>query len=111
MEQFIHPLKESIDELEELTQSILTSAQKNKEEIGTAANDYLHVFGYTAMAYVWAKMAEESLLKESSPDEFYKSKIKTAQYYYAKLLPRRLSLIASIKAGCNTLFDIEDDLF
>jgi alkylation response protein AidB-like acyl-CoA dehydrogenase len=111
MEQFINPLKKSIDELEELTKSILTSTQKNNEEIGTAANDYLHVFGYTAMAYVWAKMAEESLLKESSGDEFYKSKIKTAQYYYAKLLPRRLSLIASIKAGSNTLFDIEDDLF
>jgi len=111
MEQFIQPLKASIDELEELTQNILTSAQQNKEEIGTAANDYLHVFGYTAMAYVWAKMAEESLLKESSADSFYKSKIKTAQYYFAKLLPRRLSLIESIKAGSNTLFDMDDELF
>lgn len=111
MEQFIHPLKTSIDELEELTQNILISAQQNKEEIGTAANDYLHVFGYTAMAYVWAKMAEESLLKESSGDNFYTSKIKTAQYYFAKLLPRRLSLIESIKAGSNTLFDMDDELF
>ena len=111
MVQFISPLKQSIDELETLTHDILLSAQKNTEELGTAANDYLHVFGYTAMAFIWAKMAEESFEKLDSGDNFYQSKIKTAQYYFAKLLPRRLSLIESIKAGSNTLFDIEDELF
>lgn len=69
------------------------------------------MFGYTAMAFIWAKMAEESFLKESSGDSFHQSKIKTAQFYFAKLLPRRASLIEAIKAGSNTLFDIEDELF
>ncbi len=111
MEQFITPLKISIDDLESLTQEILLAASKNTEELGTAANDYLHVFGYTAMAYIWARMAEEAFTKEDSSDNFYASKIKTAQFYFAKLLPRRISLIESIKAGSNTLFDMEDELF
>ena len=111
MEQFITPLKTSIDDLESLTQEILVAASKNTEELGTAANDYLHVFGYTAMAYIWARMAEEAFTKEDSSDKFYASKIKTAQFYFAKLLPRRISLIESIKAGSNTLFDMEDELF
>ncbi|MEM5555039.1 acyl-CoA dehydrogenase C-terminal domain-containing protein [Pseudocolwellia sp. AS88] len=111
MEQFITPLKTSIDDLESLTQEILLAASKNTEELGTAANDYLHVFGYTAMAYIWARMAEEAFTKEDSSDNFYASKIKTAQFYFAKLLPRRISLIESIKAGSNTLFDMEDELF
>jgi len=111
MSEFISPLKIAIDDLEALTQHVLGAADKNIEELGTAANDYLHVFGYTAMAFVWAKMAEESFLKESSGDNFYKSKIKTAQFYFAKLLPRRISLIETIKAGSNTLFDIDDELF
>ena len=111
MEQFITPLKTSIDDLESLTQEILVAASKNTEELGTAANDYLHVFGYTAMAYIWARMAEEAFTKEDSSDNFYTSKIKTAQFYFAKLLPRRVSLIESIKAGSNTLFDMEDELF
>ena len=111
MEQFITPLKTSIDDLESLTQEILVAASKNTEELGTAANDYLHVFGYTAMAYIWARMAEEAFTKEDSNDNFYTSKIKTAQFYFAKLLPRRVSLIESIKAGSNTLFAMEDELF
>ncbi|WP_426370568.1 acyl-CoA dehydrogenase C-terminal domain-containing protein [Pseudocolwellia sp. HL-MZ7] len=111
MEQFITPLKTSIDDLESLTQEVLVAASKNTEELGTAANDYLHLFGYTAMAYIWARMAEEAFTKEDSSDNFYTSKIKTAQFYFAKLLPRRVSLMESIKAGSNTLFDMEDELF
>jgi hypothetical protein len=42
---------------------------------------------------------------------FYQSKVHTARYYFSRLLPRRLSLIASIKAGSDCLFTIDDDLF
>jgi alkylation response protein AidB-like acyl-CoA dehydrogenase len=111
MQEFIQPLKDANIDLAELTQHVLVAAQGNVEELGASANDYLHVFGYTAMAFVWAKMAESSLAQDSSGDEFYQSKIKTARYYFARLLPRRLSLIASIKAGCDTLFDMDENLF
>ena len=103
MKEFIQPLKDANIDLADLTQHILVAAQGNIEELGASANDYLHVFGYTAMAFVWTKMAESSLAQSSSTDEFYQSKIKTARYYFARLLPRRLSLIASIKAGCDSL--------
>jgi len=111
MQEFIQPLKAANSDLADLTQHILLAAQGNIEELGTSANDYLHVFGYTAMAFVWAKMAESALAHESSNDEFYQSKIKTARYYFARLLPRSLSLVASIKAGSDTLFDLDESLF
>ncbi len=111
MQEFIQPLKEATGDLAKLTQHILAASQNNIEELGTSANDYLHVFGYTAMAFIWAKMAETALAQDGSTDEFYQSKIKTARYYFARLLPRRLSLIASIEAGCDTLFDIDENLF
>ncbi len=111
MQEFILPLKAATNDLAKLTQDVLMAAQNNIEELGTSANDYLHVFGYTAMAFIWARMAETALEKDVSSDEFYLSKVKTARYYFARLLPRRLSLIASIEAGCDTLFDIDENLF
>jgi hypothetical protein len=71
------------------------------------------------MAFVWAKMAEVSLAKQSEPnneltehgDDFYQAKLHTARYYFARLLPRRLSLIATIKSGCASLFNIDEALF
>ncbi len=111
MQEFIQPLGVAITDLENLTTDVLSAAANNTNELGAAANDYLHVFGYTAMAYMWAKMSEVALAKQDSGDDFYLSKIKTSRYYFAKLLPRRHSLIASAKSGCDTLFDIEDELF
>lgn len=111
MEEFITPLSSALSDLAELTQHILKSSAENPNEIGTSANDYLHVFGYTAMAYIWAKMVEVALSKQPSDDSFYASKVHTARYYFARMLPRTQSLIASAKAGSQTLFEIDDDLF
>ncbi|SEK55923.1 hypothetical protein SAMN05216262_101662 [Colwellia chukchiensis] len=110
MQEFIQPLAQAVTALDDLTQDLLSAATESKEVLGCAANDYLHVFGYTAMAYVWAKMASVSLLAPAD-SEFHASKIHTARYFYARLLPRCQSLISAAKAGPATLFDIDDALF
>ncbi|MEW6984029.1 acyl-CoA dehydrogenase C-terminal domain-containing protein [Colwelliaceae bacterium 6471] len=111
MSEFITPLKIAIDDLERLTQDLLVKAKGDINELGASANDYLHVFGYTAMAYIWARMAEVALQKEEQTDSFYRSKLHTARYYFARVLPRRVSLIAAAQSGAKVIFDIDDDLF
>ena len=110
MNEFIEPLTAAINDLESLTTDVLAAAAGDVNELGSAACDYLHVFGYVALAYMWAKMAEASLDKADS-DDFYKSKLLTARYYYARLLPRRISLAAQALSGAEHLYNIEDDLF
>jgi hypothetical protein len=44
-------------------------------------------------------------------NDFYQGKVLTARYYFARLLPRRLSLITTIKSGGESLFAISDELF
>ncbi|MGB1263400.1 MAG: acyl-CoA dehydrogenase C-terminal domain-containing protein [Cognaticolwellia sp.] len=109
MQEFTQPLAQATTELAALTEYLLTAAQNSPEELGCAANDYLHVFGYTAMAYVWAKMAEVSLAGDDS--DFNESKVRTARYYFSRLLPRCQSLIASAKSGQSAMFDMAEDLF
>jgi len=115
MAEFINPLAEAVTDLNELTTDLLTKSQGNKNELGASANDYLHVFGYTAMAYIWAKMAKVSQAglenNGDSGQDFYQAKLHTARYYFTRVLPRRLSLTASAKSGCDCMFDINDELF
>ena len=122
MAEFVEPLVSALADLTEISELLITKSVEDLNEIGAAANDYLHVFGYTAMAFIWAKMADVSLQQlaqlEKTSDEqseygadFYQSKLHTARYYFARLLPRRLSLLATIKSGCHTLFAIDDELF
>ncbi|KXJ51526.1 MAG: acyl-CoA dehydrogenase [Colwellia sp. Phe_37] len=110
MQEFIQPLAKATDELADLTEYLLTAAASSKEELGCAANDYLHVFGYTAMAYIWARMAEVSLAA-SEDSAFHRSKIHTARYFFSRLLPRCQSLITSAKSGQNAMFDMDEELF
>ncbi|MCJ1886746.1 acyl-CoA dehydrogenase C-terminal domain-containing protein [Pseudomonas sp. LA21] len=103
LSEFTGPLNAAVQNLDELTAWVLDRAKGNPNEIGAASVEYLHAFGYTAYAYMWALMARAALGKEGQ-DEFYASKLGTARFYFARLLPRIHSLSASVKAGSESLY-------
>ncbi|MCV4284235.1 acyl-CoA dehydrogenase C-terminal domain-containing protein [Pseudomonas capsici] len=108
--EFTKPLAAALNMLNELTRWVMDRARSNPNEIGAASVEYLHLFGYTAYAYMWAKMARAALGKEGQ-EEFYASKLGTARFYFARLLPRIHSLDASVRAGSESLFLMEASQF
>ncbi len=103
LSEFVKPLNAALDNLDDLTAWVLDRAKNNPNEIGAASVEYLQVFGYTAYAYMWALMARTALAKQGE-DDFYASKLGTARFYFARLLPRIHSLSASVKAGSESLY-------
>jgi len=101
--EFTQPLNAAVDTLDELTAWLLDRAQNNPNEIGASSVEYLQVVGYTAYAYMWALMAKAALGKQTE-DDFYVSKLGTARFYFARLLPRIQSLSASVMAGSESLY-------
>lgn len=108
--EFTRPLTTALDMLDELTGWVLDRSPSNPNEIGAASVEYLHLFGYTAYAYMWAMMAKAAVGKEQQED-FYASKLGTARFYFARLLPRIHSLDASVRAGSESLFLLEASQF
>jgi len=108
--EFTKPLNAAVDDLDDLTAWLLDRAKSNPNEIGAASVEYLHAFGYMAYAYMWALMARAALGKEAQED-FYASKLGTARFYFARLLPRIASLSASVKAGSESLFLLDEAQF
>lgn len=110
--EFITPLAAALDDLEELTELVIERSRSNPNEIGAASVEYLHAFGYTAYAYMWARMARAALARsDADGDGFYRGKLATARFFFKRLLPRRLSLGAAIRAGSEPLYELEADLF
>jgi alkylation response protein AidB-like acyl-CoA dehydrogenase len=103
LSEFTKPLSAALTNLDELTNWVLDRARSNPNEIGAASVEYLHVFGYTAYAYMWAMSAKAAQGKEAQED-FYASKMGTARFYFARLLPRIQSLAASVRAGSESLY-------
>ena len=110
LSEFTQPLNEALSQLDDLTHWVLERAKGNPHEIGAASVEYLQAFGYVAYAYMWALMARAALGKESE-DDFYASKLGTARFYFARLLPRFHSLGASVKAGSESLYLLDAGQF
>ncbi|MEW9904858.1 acyl-CoA dehydrogenase C-terminal domain-containing protein [Pseudomonas putida] len=103
--EFRTPLLAALDNLDELTAWVLDRAQGNPRETGAAAVEFLHAFGYTLYAYLWARMADVAIAQEGA---FYQSKLGTARFYFARMLPRIHSLSAVIKAGSDSLYLLDE---
>ena len=101
--EFTQPLNAAVDTLDELTAWLLDRATNSPNEIGAASVEYLQVFGYTAYAYMWALMAKAAMGKQTE-DDFYVSKLGTARFYFARLLPRIHSLSSAAMAGSESLY-------
>jgi len=106
LSEFTVPLQTAVDTLDALTAWVMVQAKANPNEIGAASVEYLQVFGYTAYAYMWALMARAALDKQEDGD-FYVSKLGTARFYFARLLPRVHSLSAAVKAGSESLYELD----
>ena len=99
MQEFVNPLADLGDKLTKLTTELGMKAFGNADEVGAAAVDYLRVCGHLVFAYFWARMAKVALAKQGGGDPFYKAKLATARFYFAKLLPETAGLIRSARAG------------
>ena len=107
-------LGEQLARILTLTQTIGTAAATDANEVGAASVDYLMVWGYTLMAYFWARAArtaEQALANGASDQTFYGSKIKTANFYFEKILPRSLAHEAQATNGASVLMEVSEDEF
>lgn len=114
MQEFIKPLRRYYKEWGGFTNKIGLKAMKNADEVGAAAYDYLMYSGYVSMAYFWAAIADAAYrkLEEGTDDaEYFQGKIKTARFYFKKLLPRAKMHKEIMLTGGKTVFDLAEGEF
>lgn len=114
MVEFVTPLSALNKEWGEITMKIGMAAMKDRDEVGAASVDYLMYSGYVTMAYFWARMAhvaQQKLAQGTSEDAFYKAKINTARFYFARILPRTAAHAKMIAAGGESLMALKADEF
>jgi len=111
LSEFVTPLGDLGGKLTKLTMEIGMKAFQNQDEVGAAAVPYLRVVGHLVYAYFFARMAKIALAKLDSGDGFYKAKLATARFYYARLLPETAMLIRQARSGAANLLELEAELF
>ena len=110
MQEFVNPLGDIGDKVGKLTMEIGMKAMQNQDEVGAASVPYQRVVGHMVFAYFWARMAKIAMEKQDQ-DDFYKAKLATARFYFAKLLPETAGYIRQARAGVASLNEMQDDWF
>ena len=94
------PVAEALALLQRTTLSVMGRAQKNPEEIGAAAAEYLRMFGLVATGWMWVRIARVAAAEGGARNDI---RLATARFYVARLLPQVTSLAAQVGAGAGVV--------
>ncbi|WP_277807655.1 acyl-CoA dehydrogenase C-terminal domain-containing protein [Moraxella nasibovis] len=124
MGQMISTLAKLNKQWGDLTARIGMQGTQNLDAVGAAAVDYLFFSGYVTLGYLWARMAVVAYARLDEMNQsldtdkslhgeygFYDAKVKTAQFYFAKLMPRHAVHVARINASHETLMAMDIEQF
>ncbi|MDI1280571.1 acyl-CoA dehydrogenase C-terminal domain-containing protein, partial [Brevundimonas sp.] len=99
--------------LQDGTMWLMQNGMANPDNAGAASTDYLHIFGLTALAYLWAQMAKaaQARIDAGDTDPFYVTKLQTGRYFVERILPDAESHLVKMKTGADVLMDMPAEAF
>src|SRR4029077_10735057 len=79
LKPYVAPLSTALGHLQQATTWLMQNAMTKPDNAGAAATDYLHLFGFVALGYMWARMAKVTLGKiaESGTTPYLSTKLVT----------------------------------
>ena len=113
LKPFIDGLSDAKAKLQEATFWLMQHGLQNPDDAGAASTDYLHLFGLTALAYMWAQMAKaaQAKIKAKDEDPYYSNKVATGLYFIERVLPDTAGHLAKLKAGSASMMALAAEAF
>ena len=116
MRRFAWDLTKICAQWNALTVRIMLAARKDRDIVSSASVDFLMFSGYAMMAYYWAQQAAVASEKLESgtgaeTPEFYKAKIKLADFYFERILPRTQGHAEAMVNPSKTMISLAPEHF
>jgi hypothetical protein len=113
--RFIDAAVAARKQLEQATSWLMEKGLTNADNAGAASTDYLHLFGLTSIAYMWARIAVVATAKLKSgangEADFYKNKLATGRYYVERVLPEAGAHLARLTSGAEPVMALSAEAF
>ncbi|MER2520290.1 MAG: acyl-CoA dehydrogenase C-terminal domain-containing protein [Bdellovibrionales bacterium] len=115
---FLPHFMSAFGKLQVASLTVATRGFGNPNEAGAAASDYLRMFALVALGLMWLKMAKVAGAKlraepKTEPERaaFYEAKLKTARFYFDKIMPQVNALNLAILSGAKSVMDMPEAAF
>jgi hypothetical protein len=115
MKPFVAPLAGARKDLEAATMWFMENALEIPDNAGAGSTPYMHLFGVTGIAFMWAmmaKVANDKLPAAKDGDKaYYETKIKTGRYYMEHVVPETATHLARIRHGAAPMMALAANEF
>jgi alkylation response protein AidB-like acyl-CoA dehydrogenase len=114
LEDFAKALGGSLYQLQKATMLLAEKGFANPDEVGAAATEYLNLMGFVAVGWQWLRMAtvsQQKLAAGEGDKRFHEAKLKTARFFFGRLLPETATLLAAIQAGSAPIMALAAEEF
>jgi hypothetical protein len=113
MKPYVGPLSNGLGHLQQATTWLMQNAMKKPDNAGAAATDYLQLFGFVALGYMWAKMAKvvQGKIAASGETAYLKTKLVTGRFFMERMMPETALHLARIQTGAGTTMELAAEAF
>jgi acyl-CoA dehydrogenase len=115
MTPFVTPLGEALGHLQQATMWFMQNALQKPDNAGAGATDYMHLFGLTALGYMWCRMVEAAQAKlaqgANGGAERLNAKLVTARFFMERMLPETAAHLVRIKSGADSVMELPAEAF
>ena len=110
---FVDGLADAKKKLQEATMWLMQNGMANPDNAAAASTDYLHIFGLTAYAFLWAQMAKaaQEKIAAGDADPYYANKLMTGRYFVERILPDAGAHLKKLKSGAEVLMAMPAEAF
>ncbi len=93
---------------------LFTRDAADADEAGAGASDYLRLFALVAVGFMWLKIAKAAATKALTAGDlapFYDNKLKTANFYFSRILSQADAPYRAIISGSKPIMDFPAEGF
>ncbi len=108
LKPYLAPVKTALGQLQQASMWLMQNGMKNPDNAGAASTDYMHLFGLTALGYMWARIVKAVLARQAAGTSTPALDAKTslAKFFFARMLPEAGAHLARISSGAETLMEL-----
>jgi acyl-CoA dehydrogenase len=114
MKPYVTPLTEALGHLQQATMWFMQNALTRPDNAGAGAHDYMHLFGLTALGYMWAQIARTAqgrLAEGGSNADVLNGKLVRGRFFMERVLPETAAQLKRIQSGADSMMELPAEAF
>ena len=106
-------LQAALGHLQQASLWLSRNGVSDPNNAGAASTDYMHLFGLTALGYMWARVVKAVLARQAKGESnsALDAKLILAKFFSERMLPETAAHLARLSTGASTLMALPVEAF